>query len=188
MEKQYFNKLTANNIKNNLEEKFEELKEISKSTITRWLKKDLGCSYKKIEKKPEPALNNETLRKLMEVDLIQKQLYAQNIEVIYIDEFSINTRHHKFHGWAKRGSKGFLRIQSKEFNMTFIWAVSNLNVYGLMGCEGTITSNEIKLYIRQLAISRSSDQSFKNIGFIWCMTTLKSIHVKQYVNFSKNFS
>ena len=35
-----------------------------------------------------------------------------------------------------------------------------------MGCEGTITSNEIKLYIRQLAISRSSDQSFKNIGFI----------------------
>ena len=44
-------KLTAFSIKKKLEEEFEDLKNISKSTITRWLKKDLNCSYKKDDKK-----------------------------------------------------------------------------------------------------------------------------------------
>ena len=111
VEKQYMNKITASNIKKKLGEQFEDLKSVSKSTIIRWLKKDLNCSYKKMTRNPEPALTPESLVKVLKVATIQQKLYSSGVEVIYVDEFSVNTRHHQFHGWSKRGRIGFLRIQ-----------------------------------------------------------------------------
>ena len=71
-------------------------------------------------RKPEPALTHESLTKVLEVATIQQKLYSKGIEVIYVDEFSVNTRNHQFHGWSKRGRKGLMRIQSNDFSMSFI--------------------------------------------------------------------
>ena len=111
VEAQYMNKITASSIKKKLGEQFEDLKSVSKSTIIWWLKKGFNCSYKKMTRKPEPALTPESLVKVLEVATIQQKLYSSRVEVIYVDEFSVNTRHHQFHCWSKRGRKGFLRIQ-----------------------------------------------------------------------------
>ena len=50
VEKQYLNKLTANDIKNKLEEKFDDFKEIRKSTIARRLKKILDAPTRRWRK------------------------------------------------------------------------------------------------------------------------------------------
>ena len=188
VESQYMNKITTSSIKKKLGEQFEDLKSVSKSTIIRWLKKDLNCSYKKMTRKPEPALTPESLGKVLEVAVIQQKLYAKGIEVIYVDEFSVNTRHHQFHGWSKRGHKGLLKIQRNDFSMSFIWAVSNIKVYGILGNQGSNKSNEFKYYLRQLLDCRNADPEFKKVPFIM-MYDNSGIHtsdeVKEFISKSK---
>ena len=118
----------AADLKVNLEQEFEDIAGISKSTIIRCLKRDLNWSYKKLEKKPAPALTNDSLRSLLQVATIQNSIHDKGVEIIFIDEFSINTRHHRFCGWSKKNRRGYINIQSRDFSMSFIWAVSKMNV------------------------------------------------------------
>ena len=157
---------TAAKIKHELESKFEDVKGISKSTVNRCLKHDLKWSFKKLEKKPAPAFTDLSYMQMLEVSMIQKLMFERDIEIIFIDEFSINTRHHRFYGWAKREFKGYISTQKSDFSMTFICAVSNIKVYGLLGTDSTITSDEVKYYIRQLAEYRNQDLSLANKPFI----------------------
>ena len=163
---QFKQKLTAFNIRMKLGEKFEELKNVSKSTITRWLKSDLNCSYKKMARKSQPALTNESLTKVLQVATIQQKLYSQEVEIIYVDEFSVNTRNHQFYGWSRRGHQGLMKIQAKYFSMTFICAVSNKKVYGILGNQSTNKSKDFKFYLRQLVYFRSVDTDLDGIPFI----------------------
>ena len=85
---------------------------------------------------------------------------------IYIDEFSVNTRHHQFYGWSKRGRRGLVRIQNNDFCMSFIWAVSNIKVYEIMGNQGSNKSKEFKFYLRELIESRRADPELEKVPFI----------------------
>ena len=69
---------------------------------------------------------------MIEVSLIQKLTFERDIEIIFIDEFSINTWHHKYYEWSKREIKGDILTQKSDFNMTFICAVPSIKVYGLL--------------------------------------------------------
>ena len=60
--------------------------------------------------KPQPALTNESLTKVLQVATIQQKLYSQEVEIIYVDEFSANTRNHQFYGWSRRGHQGLMKI------------------------------------------------------------------------------
>ena len=77
-------------------------------------------SYKKLEIKPAPAITNQMFRKLLEGVKIQKCLKDRQIECIYVDEFTVNTRHSQFRGWARRGVKGWVKINKSDFAMSFI--------------------------------------------------------------------
>ena len=103
---------------------------------------------------------------MLEFSMIQKLVFERDIEIIFIDEFSINTRHHRFYGWTKRELKGYISTQKSDFSMTFICAVSNIKVYGLPETDSTITSDEVKYYIRQLVEYRNQDLSLANKPFI----------------------
>ena len=58
------------------------------------------------------------------------------------------------------------KIQKGDFSTTFICAVSNIKVYGLLGDNSTITSNEVKYYIRQFFEYRNQDPNLANKPFI----------------------
>ena len=79
--------------------------------------------------------------------MIQQIISDEEIEMIFIDKFSVNTCHHYFRGWAKRGVKGYIKTDPHDFAMSFVWGVSSKSVYGLMGAESTITSSELMFYI-----------------------------------------
>ena len=130
---------------------YEEIDSIHKSTIIRCLKKDLNFSYKRLERRPAPATTPEAVRKTLEGALVQQKLEERKIELIFMDEFSVNTSRDEFFGWGKKGWKRYIKTDSNDFSMSFIWALSSRWVYGIFGWNGSITSDEIKYYVKCLA-------------------------------------
>ena len=74
--------------------------------------------YKKLERKPALSLTQGSYRKQLEGGLIQKRISDSNIELIFINEFTVNTRHHAFRGWCRRGEKGYLKTDNTDFSMS----------------------------------------------------------------------
>ena len=101
-------------------------------------------------------------RKLLEGAKIQKCLKDKQVEYIYVDEFTVNTRHSQFwgwvkrgvRGWVKRGVKGWVKTNESDFAMSFIWALSAYQIYGILGVEGSIISEVLKHYIIELVSKR----------------------------------
>ena len=122
--------------------------------------------YEKLERKPAPSLTQGSYRKQLEGGLIQKRISDLNIELIFIDEFSVNNRHHAFRGWCRRGEKSYLKTDNTDFRMSFICGVSSRMVYGFLGSKSTITSSEIILYIKELVNIRAKEENQKDYKFI----------------------
>ena len=102
-------------IKASLQDRFMEINDVSDSS-QRWvLKREIGMPYKTLESKPAPATSLISIRKLLEGVFIQAELQNSGIELNFIDKFSVNTRHHKFRGWATKGKKGYVKTDSNHF-------------------------------------------------------------------------
>ena len=136
--------------------------------------------YKKLERKPAPSLTQGSYRKQLEGGLIQKRISDSNIELIFIDEFTVNTRHHAFRGWYRRGEKGYLKTDNTDFSMSFICGVSSRMVYGFLGSKSTITSSEIILYIKELVNTRAKEENQKDDKFIIVSDNAK-VHTSEKV-------
>lgn len=156
----------VNDLKKRLLSQFGDIQSISDSTILRFLKSDMRWSFKKLEKKPAPSLTETSYKKVLKSSMIQQRLNELEVEIIYIDEFMVNTRSFSFRGWSKRGSKGFLKVDNRAFSMTFIWGLSAKRVYGLMGSDGSITSDEIILYIKELWLAREGQLEPNDSDFV----------------------
>ena len=66
----------------------------------------------------------------------------------------------------KENSNDIYQFKNSEFSVTFICAVSSIRVYLLLGTDSTITSHEVKYYIRQLAEYLNQDYDLVNKPFI----------------------
>ena len=94
------------------------------STIGRYMRTQRRLSYKTLEKKHPTSTRPENWRKFFESAWVQSILEKQGVELIYLDEFSIITRHLKYKGWSSVGHKGYISVNLEEFSMSFIWALS----------------------------------------------------------------
>ena len=161
--------LTASSINRRLMNEFPEMDKVSNSTIIRWLRNDLCWSFKKLERKPAPATTIDSKRLLLEGAAIQKKLLELDLEVIFIDEFSVNSRHHEFSGWTKVGQKGYIMTETKEFSMSFICSVSTKRVLGLMGVKESTTSDIIVIYLKRLfeELRKSNNNTNCEYVVIW---------------------
>ena len=86
----------VSSLKLKLEQNFEEIKNMSESTVRRSLKKSLKISYKKISVMNQNNLIPEKFRKMAQSAALLKILSGYNVELIFIDEFSVNSRHSKY--------------------------------------------------------------------------------------------
>ena len=181
-------KLTAWKINERLQYEFSDLNSVSDSTIIRWLKKDLHWSFKKLERKPAPSTTSNSTRLVLEGAVIQKRILELDAEVIFIDEFSVNSRHHEFSGWTKVGQKGYVITETKEFSMSFICGISNKRILGLMGVKETTTSDIIVIYLKSLfeALQRSNNGTNCECVVIWDNASVHSNSlVRNFIKSSK---
>ena len=118
--------------------KFPNLGKVSCVTIRRAMKKELGLSYQKLDVKAAKMMTKELERSVMENLGLVNALEQKGVEIIYRDEFHFNTRHSRFRGWAKMGSKAFLAIDPTTFQATFAVAVSKEKIYGIIESTETM--------------------------------------------------
>ena len=114
-----FSRWTWSKIKAELNNNFSDMPNVHNSIISRYMNKELNLSFKKLEFIRPPALTQIAYRKIIESALLRIELMKKYFEIIYIDEFHVNTRHHRFRGWTRKGQKGFITVDSKDFSMSF---------------------------------------------------------------------
>ena len=95
------------------------------------------------------------------------ELENEGIEIIYIDEFSLSSKKIGFYGWSKRGCKSFLKHFGQSFTMSFIAALSQDRIYGIMGKDGTGNSETIKIFVKELCETRNKDLKSKPFVICW---------------------
>ena len=183
-----FKRWTWSSVKSKLIDEFSEIGEVSSSTVGRFLKNEMNMSYKILEHKPAPATTLISIRKLLESASIHFELLSKGVELIFIDEFFVSTRHHKFRGWVLKGLKCIIKTDSNQYSITFICGVSNISAYGLIGSLGSNRQVEMMHYLRQLCETHDeiSGQDSKRFIIIYDNSNIHTgSDIKDFISESK---
>ena len=148
-----------------LVEEFPELAGIWLSTISKCLRSDLGLSFKRLEQTMAPTFRPEAIRKVFETAYFHVRLRGDQTETFFFDEFKVNTRQHSLKGWTQRGWKSYVKASKGSFSMTFVWALSQFKIYGLLGNLNSNTASVACHYISSLLSFRNADLNFKRKAF-----------------------
>ena len=169
-------KITWEMIRIELHKRFNEITKLSLSTIARCLKTKLNMSFKRLESKPFVSFSHENVRRLCESAWIQSKLDEAEIEMIYLDEFKLSSKHCKFRGCAPSSSKGFIKSYSDDFHASFIVALSHKQIYGIMASEITFNAEMFMKFVKDLLIRRNEKAENKKWKFVLVFDN-NSIHV-----------
>ena len=161
--------VTVDYVRQSLTKSFEELKEVSASTISRTLKHRWGMSYKKLSKANPKIFNEEKYRQILQSAALLQKLRNSNIEMIYLDEFSFDPRKTKFYGWDKKNSKKFISWFPEMKTMSFVIGLSQKQFYGMLGKQGTINSDVFKYYLQGLIkqLNSANNSMYDSAKIIW---------------------
>ena len=107
---------------------------------------------------------------------------------MFIDEFSLGDRSFKLFGWSKKGKSGFVNSISDSFCMSFFVAFREDRFYGIMGTEGTGTSQKFTHFLAEVLKERKKSNSNETKKLVIILDNA-SIHktemVLKFVNDSK---
>ena len=116
------------------------------------------------------------IRKLCESAALQIKMENKGIELIFIDEFSMNSKYNKLYTWSKIAEKGYVKVSYDNFSMFFVIAFSSRRFYGVWGSENMMTLVEIAKFLTNIKRSRND----KSVWWIICDNA--SIHVSDLIN------
>ena len=143
--------ITVGDIKKYLLEKHSELVQISDWSIRLILKSKLKYSYKKLwYMMMRRSLNFKSTRSFYESAFTQLRLEYFGYELIFIDEFSINFRHHTTYRWTPIGKKGFIDTDVENFNMSIMVGLSKQKFYWIVGTSLPNNSNSFLRFIKHV--------------------------------------
>lgn len=152
--------ITLNYIKTSLINKFEDLNDISLSTISDTLKR-IGFSFKRTYKYPERRNIDQT--KELRNKVVQLLVYSlfEEYEIIFIDETSIHLNLTRLYGWAQKGQKLSLPVPPQSKNYSVITAISASKVLGCQVIRGSVKQEDYLSFIcgivRQYNYMRNSN-------------------------------
>ena len=89
---------TLQDLRSILISEFQELSNLSKSIIEKYLRTQHEISYRKLSRAVPKTLTEDSHRKMIETAAIMSYLEHQMIEVIFIDEFMVSGRSYKPYG------------------------------------------------------------------------------------------
>ena len=124
--------------------------QVSNSTIWRVMKKEMGMSFKRVNKVHPSIITEETWRKMAESLSIQAELCLRGIDVVYWDEFKFSWHTSKHYGWAPRGRWGYKQLMPGKFQATFMLAFSVKKVYGVMATTGTFNAHKFIYFLSKI--------------------------------------
>ena len=108
------------------------------------------------------SYTSDNIRRYFESSAIQHQLRSKGIELIFFDEFSLNSRHLKHIGCALKGNKGHTKMDSSGFSISLLVSLSDVRVYGIMGWSNSVDNNVVRLFVTYLLSFRYQTPSITN--------------------------
>ena len=173
-----YSKFTISSIQKEFNSQTENSDQISISICRRILKEDLKYSYKRCSTVSLKTLTPENIRWYYESVALLSKMKQEDVEIIFLDGFSLDTRKWRFYLWSPRGEPSFLSRIENEFHMSFVIGISRIRVYGIMGVIGSTDPNIIEHFISEMLLQRNKDQSAKRKLFILCMDNA-SVHISK---------
>ena len=106
---------------------FEDSSDVYINTIGNFMKRNWCLSYKVLEGRHAYSYTSDNIRRYFENAAIQHQLRSKGIELIFFDEFSLNSQHTGydkkfFTKWQKnvhKVTKKFFHKMTKKFSQNF---------------------------------------------------------------------
>ena len=117
------------NLKSKLEQNFGDLKGISDSALGRDLRKSLNIRFKKLDVVNPNNITHENFGSMIQSGALLQVLSNYDIEIIFIGEFSINSRNHKIYGWTEKGKKVLIYKYSGSESFRVIIELSSKRFY-----------------------------------------------------------
>ena len=105
-------------------------------------------------------------------------------ELIYVDEFTVDTRKHVHRCWEGRGEKGLLKTDQGEIALNIVVVFSRLRMYGIMINKNSNDSLSFIYFLQQLAMIRKASHQLLNNKW-WVIADnapiLSSIKVQEWL-------
>ena len=127
---------------------------ISSTSIKRILKEKLNYSFKRISTLEHNSVRPFNIRKFFESAILQIKLEENIFELIFIDEFSLSSKHNKLYGWSKVEQKGYVLTHSDSFSMFFVVAFSGRSIYGIKGVSKAMNAAYFISFVNQVLEER----------------------------------
>ena len=153
--------ITVATIRRKLMKEYPE-ENLSSSKIRRLLKSELKMVFKNLDKVEAKMCSIENISKFYESAGIQILFEKDEWELIYVDEFTVDTRKHVHRGWARRGEKGLLKTDQGGIALNIVVAFSRLRMYGIMINKNTNDSLSFIYFLQQLAMIRRAFHQLLN--------------------------
>ena len=144
--------MVTRSIKQELCQKYSDILDISFSTPKRTLKSKFNYSYIKLTHRNVKSIQQDNVRKYIQLAVMINRLSEDDWELIYFDGFGWDSRRQEFYGWRSKGHKSYIRLFKCQIDASFLWALSKYCFYGVIGINGTTDSNCIIEFIRKVFI------------------------------------
>ena len=144
---------------------FEDAPDVHINTIGYYMKENWRLPYKALESRHDYSYTSDNIMRFFESAAIQHQLRSKGVELIFFDEFSLNSLNMKHRGWILKWNKGYLEIDSNGFSMSFLVPLSDVRVYGIMGWSSSDDNNTVKHFVISLLSFRNQTPSITNSPF-----------------------
>ena len=114
---------------------------ISQSTILKAMKHKMKLSHKKFRKTNPKNFDYENLSRILKSACLLFKLNRSSFEVLYIDEFSFDTRKINYYGWGPKNSKLYISKIPEWFTISFVVRLSMMRYYRVKEKIGSIYSS-----------------------------------------------
>ena len=128
---------TLQSIRIKLKQHFVIEQRLSESIISRFLHSQLRMSYKKQSKINPKVMTPSGVAKVTKWAAVIKALIDRGDEVLFIDEFSVNSRTRKQYGWFFVGSKLLFWEMLNQFSSRFMVGLSQREYYPVFRVNGS---------------------------------------------------
>ena len=147
-----------------------------KETVRRIMKEDLKKSFKRVSIIEKYYRSEPNIRKFLESAHLLNWFENMNYTMIFIDEFSLNSRQSKVSSWIDKGKRGYIELVTDKFWMSFVLAISESKFIGIQGVQGTFNSARFVGFIKQL-IQHFEQESSYDLSKIVLVMDNAAIHV-----------
>ena len=175
---------TIKMIRDNFNNHFELFFKTSLSTIRRIMTTKLGMIHKKMKKSNPKWFEVAHQRHFWKWLTLTLKLIDSGVELIWIDEFSLQSRNNSLYGWWRKGYDRWVRSYPSSFSMSFVVAFSSSKFYGIIGTSDSFNSIMFGYFINELVriIQNDMDRDLRDWMLVMDNSSIhKSLYIKDII-------